>query len=69
MTEKAKFVIFRDLKNGYKWRLRPATGETIATSERGHRHKGECQQEVYRVKEEKYLDAEVRDLTARRSED
>ena len=64
MTENAKFVIFCDLKDGYKWRLRSATGGTIATSQRGYRHKGECQQEVYRVKEVRYPEAGVRDLTS-----
>ena len=39
-----KFVIFRDLKDGYRWRLSSVTGETLERSERGHLHKGECAQ-------------------------
>jgi uncharacterized protein YegP (UPF0339 family) len=28
-----KYVIFRDMKSGYRWRLRSATGETVELSE------------------------------------
>jgi uncharacterized protein YegP (UPF0339 family) len=56
-----KFVIFRDLNNGYKWRLRTARGETLETSQRGHRHKGECAQEVFRLKDDRYPNAKVLD--------
>jgi uncharacterized protein YegP (UPF0339 family) len=56
-----KFVIFRDLNDGYRWRLSSASGETLEHSERGHDHKGECQQEVFRLKEERYPYAKVRD--------
>ena len=55
-----KFVIFRDLKDGYRWRLRSAAGQTLERSERGHLHKGECAQEVYRLKEDRYPHAKVR---------
>jgi hypothetical protein len=37
-----KFVIFRDLKDGYRWRLSFPSGETLEYSERSHLHKGEC---------------------------
>jgi uncharacterized protein YegP (UPF0339 family) len=40
-----KFVIFRDLKDGYRWRLSSPSGKTLERSERGHDHKGECAQE------------------------
>jgi uncharacterized protein YegP (UPF0339 family) len=63
-----KFVIFRDLQDGYKWRLSSARGETVEMSERGHRHKGECEQEVYRLKDDRYPGAEVRDVTVGRFE-
>ena len=56
-----KFVIFRDMKDGYRWRLSSASGETLEYSERGHGHKGECAQEVYRLKENRYPYAKVRD--------
>ncbi len=54
-----KFVIFRDLKDGYRWRLSSARGETLDRSERGHNHKGECAQEVYRLKDDRYPHAKV----------
>ena len=56
-----KFVIFRDLKDGYSWRLSSATGETLERSERGHLHKGECAQEVNRLKDDQYPYAKVLD--------
>jgi uncharacterized protein YegP (UPF0339 family) len=56
-----KFVIFRDLNDGYKWRLRSPRGETLETSQRGHRHKGECAQEVFRLKDDRYPNAKVLD--------
>ena len=55
------FVIFRDLQDGYRWRLSSAAGQTVERSERAHRHKGECQQEVYRLKDDRYPDAKVLD--------
>jgi uncharacterized protein YegP (UPF0339 family) len=56
-----QFVSFRDLKDGYKWRLSSATGETVEYSERGHDHKRECEHDVYRLKGERYPYAKVRD--------
>ena len=56
-----KFVISRDLKDGYRWRLSSASGETVERSERGHLHKGECAQEVYRLKDDQYPNAKVLD--------
>jgi uncharacterized protein YegP (UPF0339 family) len=56
-----KFVIFRDLKDGYRWRLSSASGQTVERSERGHRHKGECAQEVFGLKDDRYPNAKVLD--------
>jgi len=56
-----KFVIFRDMKDGYRWRLSSASGETVELSERGHSHKDECEQEVHRLKGDRYPYANVRD--------
>jgi hypothetical protein len=56
-----KFVIFRDLMDGYRWRLSSASGQTLELSERGHRHKGECAQEVFRLKDDRYPNAKVLD--------
>jgi uncharacterized protein YegP (UPF0339 family) len=58
-----KFVIFRDVKDGYRWRLSSASGETVEHSERGHGHKGECEQDVYRLKDDRYPHAKVRDVS------
>jgi uncharacterized protein YegP (UPF0339 family) len=58
-----KFVIFRDMKDGYRWRLSSPTGETLEYSERGHDHKGECEHDVYRLKDDRYPHTKVRDAT------
>ena len=56
-----KFVIFREVKDGYRWRLSSPTGETVELSERAHLNKDECEQEVYRLKGDRYPYAKVRD--------
>ena len=56
-----KFVIFRDVQDGYRWRLSSPTGETVELSERGHLYKDECEQEVHRLKGDRYPHAKVRD--------
>ena len=60
-TSDLKFVIFRDLKDGYRWRLSSPSGKTLERSERGHRNKGECAQEVFGLKEDRYPNAKVLD--------
>ena len=55
------FVIFCDMKDGYRWRLSSASGETLEISQRGHHHKDECKQEVHRLKVDRYPYAKVRD--------
>jgi uncharacterized protein YegP (UPF0339 family) len=55
------FVIFRDVKDGFWWRLSSAGGETLEHSQKGHHHKGECAQEVFRLKDAYYPYAKVRD--------
>ena len=56
-----KFVIFREVNDGYRWRLSSASGQTVEHSERGHLHKDECEQEVYRLKGDRYPYAKVLD--------
>jgi uncharacterized protein YegP (UPF0339 family) len=56
-----QFVTHRDLKDGYKWRLSSASGQTVEYSERGYSHKSECDQDVYRLKDDRYPYAKVRD--------
>lgn len=47
MTGKgSKFVLYRDFKTGYRWRLRSPTGETLAASASGHREKSACEAEL-----------------------
>jgi uncharacterized protein YegP (UPF0339 family) len=47
--ERSKFIVYRDLKDGYRWRLRAATGETLGASSRGHRDKFSCYEELRTV--------------------
>jgi len=56
-----KFVIFREVKDGYRWRLSSPSGQTLERSERGHDHKGKCAQEVFRLKDDRYPNAKVLD--------
>jgi uncharacterized protein YegP (UPF0339 family) len=60
---KPKFVVYRDPKDGYRWRLRSPTGETLAASPSGHREKSACEAEV-RAFMSDHPGAEVLDLTA-----
>ena len=56
-----KFVIFRDVKDGYRWRLSSASGQSVEYSERGYTHKSECEHDVYRLKDGRFPYAKVRD--------
>jgi hypothetical protein len=58
-----KFVIFRDVKDGLRRRRSSASGETVEYSERAHSHKGECEQDMYRLRDDRYPYAKVRDAT------
>ena len=60
-SSELKFVIFRDLMDGYRWRLSSPSGQTLERSERGHEHKGECEQEVFRLKDDRFPNAKVLD--------
>jgi uncharacterized protein YegP (UPF0339 family) len=60
-----QFVIIRDVKDGYRWRLRTDEGETVDYSQLGHLHKSDCEQEVHRLRDQSYPGAQVRDLTSR----
>ena len=40
------FVLYEDLGDGYRWRLRSPTGETLAASPQGHREKASCEEEM-----------------------
>jgi uncharacterized protein YegP (UPF0339 family) len=60
-----RFVLFRDRKDGYRWRLSSATGETVEYSVRAHSHKGGCEQDVYRLRDDRYPYAKVCAATIR----
>jgi uncharacterized protein YegP (UPF0339 family) len=60
-SSELKFVIFRDVKDGYRWRLSSAAGQTVEYSERGYTHKRECEHDMYRLKDDRYPYANVRD--------
>ena len=63
-----KFIIFRGVASGdYRWRLR-STSETLAASASGYPEKGACEQEVRHLNASQYPDAEVLDLSVRRSD-
>jgi uncharacterized protein YegP (UPF0339 family) len=64
LEKAAKFIIYRGLDGGYRWRLRSLAGGTIATSEIGHHERAGCEQEMERWRL-MYPDASVRDATVR----
>ncbi|QIN82250.1 DUF1508 domain-containing protein [Rubrobacter tropicus] len=65
MTGKGrKFVLYRDFKTGYRWRLRSPTGETLAASASGHREKSACEAEL-RIFAADHPGAGILDATAR----
>ena len=45
----AKFVVYRDIEDGYRWRLRSASGGTLDASTQGHRDKSFCYEEMQSV--------------------
>ncbi len=45
--EEGKFILYRELGDGYRWRLRSPTGETLAASPSGHREKRVCEAELH----------------------
>jgi uncharacterized protein YegP (UPF0339 family) len=61
------FVIYRHLTGmgfEYRWRLRNASGRTLARSAAGYQHKADLERELLLVRES-HPDASVQDLTAR----
>lgn len=60
----SKFVLYRDLGDGYRWRLRSATGETLAASGAGQPDKSACEADLRSFMAEHHLDVEVLDATA-----
>ena len=62
--EQSKFVLYRDLGDGYRWRLRSATGETLAASGAGQPNKNACEADLRSFMADHHLDVEVLDATA-----
>jgi uncharacterized protein YegP (UPF0339 family) len=60
----AKFVLYRELEDGYRWRLRSATGETLAASGAGQPSKSACEADLHAFMAEHHLDVEIFDATA-----
>ena len=61
--EGSKFIVYRELEDGYRWRLRAATGETLGASSRAHRDKFSCFEEMRSVMSE-YPEAEILDVAS-----
>jgi uncharacterized protein YegP (UPF0339 family) len=62
--EQSKFVFYRELSDGYKWRLRSATGETLAASWAEQPNKSACEAYLRSFMADHHLDVEVLDATA-----
>jgi uncharacterized protein YegP (UPF0339 family) len=65
VRHESKFVLYRELGDGYRWRLRSATGETLAASAAGHREKSACETELRTFMADHHQIAEVLDATVR----
>jgi uncharacterized protein YegP (UPF0339 family) len=46
----AKFVIYKDAKDEFRWRFKADNGEIIATSSEGYKAKADCQHGIDIVK-------------------
>ena len=62
----SKFVLYRALEDGYRWRLRSATGETLVASSAGHASKSACEMDLRIFMADHEQDAEVLDATSGR---
>ena len=58
-----KFLLYRDIGDGYRWRLRGPDGETLAEAAHGHEEKAPCETEM-RAAMADHPGAEVLDATA-----
>ena len=60
-----EILIINDARGGYLWRIRQPSGATVAYSAARYPDKAEVEREVWRLREDEYPGARVRDLTAR----
>ena len=61
-----KFVLYREVGDGYRWRLRSATGQTLAASEAAYPLKSACEADLLAFMDDRHVEAEVLDATAAR---
>ena len=61
----SKFVLYRELEDGYRWRLRSDTGETLAASETAYPTKSACEANLLAYRGDRGVEAEVLDATVR----
>jgi uncharacterized protein YegP (UPF0339 family) len=47
-----KFEIYQDAAKGFRWRLKAANGENLATGGQGYKAKDDCKRGVERIQEE-----------------
>ena len=57
----SRFVVYRDIEDGYRWRLRSAAGETLGVSSRGHGEKSSSYEEMRSVMAE-HPEADILDV-------
>ena len=62
--EELKFVPSRELGDGNRWRLRSATGETLAASGARQPNKSACEADLRSFMADHHLDVEVLEATA-----
>jgi hypothetical protein len=63
---RSKFIVYRDLEDGYRWRQRSDTGETLAASSAVHPTRGACETDLRAfMADHRPGEAEVLDATAR----
>jgi hypothetical protein len=63
MHGRIKVIVYRDLVDGYRGRLRSAAGETLAASAAGLREKAACEADMRAFMDDQGLEVEVLDAT------
>ena len=58
----SRFVVYRDIEDGYRWRLRSAEGETLGVSSRGHGEKASCYEEMRSSVMAEHPEADILDV-------
>lgn len=51
-ADKLKFEIYKDNKMEFRWRLKAANGESLATSGQGYKAKADCKNGVERIQKD-----------------